>query len=433
MNSIGTKVAHPEDFALVFHEQEPYSEDRVRFDNEHGGLSFTYSEPNALWQGCKEWDPAGKLQPEAFLARVRERAAQPPTVTTDYPLGTQPRKLPDALLAQVWLNSYVGKEGQITSAWSEPPGRLATNMNSDPALPRPNRASLWFDYEGVPALTDPRVGGAYLDSLGWGAFDAAEDFRPDHWTTATIPLIPSFQEGSPAQLGEFTHYPLYQAISEAMHQRGKLVLANTFAFNHLFTAHLLDVLGAGEAGDLEACHDVKRLSFCRALSYRKPLSHMNYAYFSKDVPRADKERALQRTLLYCAWPGSGNVAEPAQIEPLRPLYKRYMPLFSALARAGWEPITEALAQPEPVVVERYGSPQAGVVYLVAHNPSTEASRATVRLVEGLAAGRWLPQVRDRITGATVTLTAGALTVDLKPWQTVMLELRRERLSCAVGR
>ncbi len=421
---VTTKVPQPEDFALIFHEQEPYSEDRVTFDDAIGALSFTYAEPNTLWQRCTNWE-AGKLQLDAFMAALRQRAGQPASVPSDYPFYTQPKPVPDAELAQAALQSFVGRDGQPTSYWSAPPDRIALNCNSDPELPEPNRASLWFDYEGVPALTDPRVDGAYIDSVGWSAFDAAENFRREHWATADIPLVPSFHDGGVAQLAGFAHLELYQAIAEAMHSRGKLTLANTFPYTHLFTAHLFDVLGAGEGADIEAFHDAARLSFCRALAYHKPVSHMNYAYFHPDTPPEARERGLQRNLLYGVWPGSGNVGDPAQIEPLRPLYRRYMPLFRALATAGWEPIPEASAQPEHVLVERFGQLEQGPLYLVVHNPSAESAAATVRLQGALAKGSWPAALRDEVTGEELRLARGTLTVSLKPWQTVMVALRKQ--------
>lgn len=419
---VTTQVAQPEDFALMFHEQEPYSEDRVVFDDASGALSFTYAEPNTLWQRCTNWE-AGKLQLDGFMDALRQRASQPASVLSDYPFYTQPMPVPDAELAQAALQSFIGRENQPTSYWSAPPDRIALNCNSDPELPRPNRASLWFDYEGVPALTDPRVDGAYIDSVGWSAFDAAENFRREHWATADIPLVPSFHRGGVAQLAGFAHIELYQAIAEAMHARGKLTLANTFPYTHLFTAHLFDVLGAGEGADLEAFHDPARLSFCRALAYHKPVSHMNYAYFHPDTPPEARERGLQRNLLYGVWPGSGNVGDPAQIEPLRTLYRRYMPLFRALTSVGWEPITEASAQPEQILVERFGQLDQGPLYLVVHNPTAQPSRATVRLQGALAKAAWPATIRDEVTGEELRLTRGTLAVSLKPWQTAMVALR----------
>lgn len=414
------KVPQPEDFALVFHEQEPYSEDRIVFDDQHSGLSFTYSEPNALWQRCTSYEK-GAFQAEQYLEVLRQRAAQPPEVTTDYPFSTQPKRLPDALEAQAALNSYLGSEGQLAAVWPAPPDRVCLGMNSDPELPQPNRATLWLDYEGQPALNDPRVDGAYLDSLGFGGFDQSEDFRKEHWAIADLPLIPSFRAGAPAQLGQFTHQELFALVARLMRERGKYVLANTFPSNHLFTAHLLDVMGAGEGADLEAFHTVRQLGFCRALAYHKPLSHMNYAYFDPKVPIEQKERAMQRNLLYGVWPGSGNVPEPQQIEPLRPLYKRYMPLFRALGQAGWEPIPCATVAPEPLVVERYG-PTSGPLFLVVHNPSETPAEGRLALVGELAGRPWQRQLIDAVSGRRYRLAANAVRIELRPWQTVMLRL-----------
>jgi len=420
---VSTEVPNPEELGLVFHEQEPYYGDRVAFDDAHGGYSFTYAEPSTLWQKTSHYDDKGHFDAKAFLAAAMERALQPPTVTTDYPFWSQPRGVPDAEIAQALLNSYIGRDGEPTSYWTAPPDRVAVNCNGDPELARPNRASLWFDYEGVPALTDPRVDGAYLDSVGWSAFDAAENFRREHWATADVPLVPSFQAEAPCQLAGFAHYELYKAICEAMHARGKLVLANSFPFAHLFVAHLLDVLGAGEAAALESFHRPEKLSFVRAMAYRKPASHMNYAYLKKDVPLAEKERGIQRNLVYCVWPGTGDGGDPTCFEPIRPLLRRYVPVFRALAQAGWEPIAEARAQPPHVLVERYGSPTRGATYLAVHNPSYRLAKATVTL-EGLLARavETSSTLRDLVTGDALRVEKGRLRVALRPWQTAVLEI-----------
>jgi hypothetical protein len=349
---------------------------------------------------------------------VKRRAAQPASVKTTYPF-VQPKPLVDAELAQAMLNSYLGREGD-PAHYPSPPDRIAVDCNGDPELPKPNRASLWFDHEGVPALTDPRVDGAYFDSVGWSAFDTAENVRKEQWATADYPLVASYRENGPVQLGVFAHLELYQAIADAMHQRGKLTLANSFPYSHLFVAQLLDVLGAGEAGDLTTFHEPTKLSFCRALAYHKPVSHMNYAYFSKDVALADKERAIQRNLEYGVWPGSGNGGSGGQLELVRPLYAHYMPLFTKLGQAGWEPITEARTDLDFLLVERFGTPGAGPVYLTVHNPTGHPASTTLTLGMRLAGAA--EAVRDEVTGKTYPRAGGKLRLDLGPWQTMMLAL-----------
>lgn len=413
-------VPQPEELGLVFHEQEPFSEDRVAFDDVHGGLSFTYAEPSTLWQHTGAFDQ-GRLRLPDLLADLLRRAAQPVTVLTDYPFSTQPVGLPDAELAQAALNSYIGGEGE-PSVYAAPPDRVAVNCAGDPELPRPSRASLWFDHEGQRALGDPRVDGAYLDSLCWGTFDTAEDARAEHWATADIPLIASFRTGAPAQLGAFSHYELYTAIADAMHQRGKLVQANTFPFCHIFYAHLLDAIGVGEGGDLESFHDAERLSYCRALAYRKPLSHMNYAYLLPEVSTADKERAIARNLPYAVWPGTGNGADLARLEAFRPLMRRYAPLLRDLSAAGWEPVTLAKATPGGLVCERYGRERGGPLYLVVHNPSAAPCRA--RLTWDARLTDVASRLVDRVSGQALPAAGRSAALSLAPWQTAMLVLRR---------
>jgi hypothetical protein len=343
-------------------------------------------------------------------------------VLSDFPFGSLPQKVPDAVLAQVLLNSHIGSEDRVDTK-PVPCDLSFTNCNGDPELEKPSRASLWFDYEGIPALTDPRVDGAYMDTLGWGSFDMGENYRRDHWATADIPLVPSFREGKPCQFAIFAHYELYEAVADAMRERGKLTLANTFPFAQTFTAHLLDVMGAGESNNLEHFHQAPRLSYCRGLAFRKPVSHMNYGYLLPDVPLAEKERAMQRNLVFCIWPGTGNGGNLAHLEAVRGLYRKYVPIFHALSRAGWEPLTFARVTPDPVVLERYGRP-GGALYLAAHNPTYEPIAAQIALGPELRAAPLPPGVTDLVTGELCAVKDGRLRLSLGPFQTAVLTLGR---------
>jgi len=418
---VSTQVPQPEDFAMVFHEQEPYSEDRVTFDDRHGGYSLTYAEPNTLWQKTAAWGENNRFDAGAFLREVEKRATQPLSELTKYPFVTQPKGVPDAEIAQALLRSYLGAPGE-PSCHAAPPERVAVNCNGDPELGKPSRASLWFDYEGVPALTDERVDGAYLDSVGWNAFDNAESVRREHWATADLPLVPSFRTGGPVQLGAFAHYELYEAIARAMHERGKLVIANSFPYAHGFYAHLLDVLGAGEAGNLDAFHDVERLGFCRVLAFRKPVSHMNYAYLKPEVPLEEKERAMQRTLVYAVWPGTGDGGKLEPLEAVRGLYRKYMPIFRALTTAGWEPIPYATATPESLVVERYGRPEDGTVYFAVHNPGETTVTARLVIGAGVPVSWRLKDLRDLVSGEKLRVRDNSVGLGLAPYQTAVIEV-----------
>jgi len=413
---VSTEVPEPEDFGLVFHEQEPYYEDRVAFDDAHGGYSLTYSEQNALWQHTKAYGTDGRFAPQAFMDEVSQRARQPMDVRVDYPFWSQPNKVPDAEIAQALQHSYMGSEGN-PSILPAPPDRVAVNCNGDPELPKPNRASLWFDYEGVPALTDPKVDGAYMDSLGWGAFDKGENHRREQWATADIPLVPSFREGRPCQLGVFAHRELFSAVADAMHERGKLTIANTFPYAHCFTADLLDVMGVGETNDLSLFHSPGTLSYCRALAYHKPISHMNYGYLLPTVAVEDKERAIQKNLVFGVWPGTGNGGNLEHLEAVRALYRKYIPTLRAMANAGWEPITMARAEPQTAIVERYGQP-GGEIYIAVHNPTDQAVTVRVKLEAelGITSGR----ATDLVTGGSVMVEDGVLEVWLEPWTTAVV-------------
>ncbi len=131
---------------------------------------------------------------------------------------------------------------------------------------------------------------------------------------------------------------------------------------------------------------------------------------------------MQRTLIYAVWPGSGNGATVEQMEKSRALYRKYMPIFRALAEAGWEPVTLARAEPSLVIVERYGRPQDGAVYLAVHNPGRTAVDARVAMEPQIRPARGAA-LADMVSGAKLRARRDALALRLDPMQTVVVRVK----------
>jgi hypothetical protein len=149
---------------------------------------------------------------------------------------------------------------------------------------------------------------------------------------------------------------------------------------------------------------------------------MNYAYTKLSIPLADKERAIQRNLIYAVWPGTGNGGDVAQLEAIRPLYSKYVPILRALTQAGWEPITCAHVRPETVLVERYGKPGSDAVYLAVHNPGAEAVDARVTIEDGLPVAAGARDVVDIVTKERYRLQGRTVSVRLQAFQTMALAI-----------
>ena len=86
---------------------------------------------------------------------------------------------------------------------------------------------------------------------------------------------------------------------------------------------------------------------------------------------------MQMAMLYGIGPNLvGGTRDLARYERWRPLYRKYMPTIIALCQAGWEPVTYASAEPDTILLERFG-PTHGRLYLTARNESSRGVTVTV--------------------------------------------------------
>ncbi|MCS7252699.1 MAG: hypothetical protein RMK18_02115 [Armatimonadota bacterium] len=213
-------------------------------------------------------------------------------------------------------------------------------------------------------LAKGELDGVYLDSLEMGA--TILNYRREHWRYANVPLVFD-AHGTPCQLLFFSVYEFSKWLAERMHGQGKLMFANAVLQRFPFAAHLFDVMGVEvnwmRGTKYEPTTD-ERMCYWRALSYRKPyclLMNTNYERFTREFV----ERYMKRCAFYAIFPSMFD-EEAASKDPYwaspkkwyerdRDLFKRYIPLIKALAKAGWEPVTNAWTDNEKVYVERYGA------------------------------------------------------------------------------
>jgi hypothetical protein len=67
---------------------------------------------------------------------------------------------------------------------------------------------------------------------------------------------------------------------------------------------------------------------------------------------------------------------PDLYERDRPLFKKYIPVISALNAAGWQPVTLARSSSPDIYVERFGKP-GGPLYFTAFNAGDRQQQATI--------------------------------------------------------
>lgn len=380
------ELTPPADFALAFYECNlGLPQERRDYCRVSNILTLVYSEPWGRRQVFPQARTRAELPPyEERLAQLRQWAAEPN--------GQKWNGAPRAEVAQAVLNSLqLGADGtaahlvDLYSTWAQ-----WWQLSTDPSLPEPNIASVCRKYEIEPALQ--WADGIYLDSVSFttGQF---EDLTPGHLAAADLPLAFSYQSGQPTVLSAFAAAEYMAALREDLHRRGKLLMLNLFPPATRLYGHLGDIVG-DEQGGLE--DDVEAMQQ-RIYACRRPVSNLLQSRWSilQRVPAltpAELEDYLANQLLYGFWPGLSTIGggtEPGYahlhryfedkslLDRDRPLFARYLPVFEALNRAGWQPVTHVRCATPDVRVERYG--ERAATLLAVANAASEPRQALLAL------------------------------------------------------
>ena len=379
-----------EDFGFKFKE----GTDETAWDDDHGILTFRYTEPMTWWM------PMPKDAPRTLAAATVEAQR----------LASQGNAQAKALLT----SGYHNAQGLFAARLLDTPwcNGAVWSMNSMPGI-----AGQTTDFRNKwnPAIREDFYGkrrhgdldGEYIDSSEGYVTDEL-DFRRDHFAAARTPLTFSPEEQRPAIFRGLIAYEYIRGIETDIHAQGKLMMANGAPDRLCWFAPLLDVLGTETdwhpGGAWQPMSDAELL-FRRAMCKGKPFCFLMNTRF-EDFPSDLVEKYMKRCLAYGMFPGffSHNAAQghyftrPELYDRDRPLFKRYMPLCKRVAEAGWEPITRATSDDEHVYVERFGK-RCWTVF----NDSRERRTATITWADAPdAAGRELLsgrviQSRDRTT------------------------------------
>ena len=398
----------------------PANNDAIGWDNAHGPLALLYIEPETYQQTMEDFDRAptfdevlGRLQrlaggDEQELAKVE---ALPYRV---YPLSGKEAGVRERIrtTAQVVTRSLqhdpagqpyctVGQfDWMQKSKWG-----AILGCNLAPAVPEGKGA---FNLPDIlePALTGAAKAGVHFDGIGLDSFCgygqmSRANYRREHLRYSRLPLCFSAAEHVPVQPAVWGSLEWVRDLAGVMHARGLVLMANcswgsTPAWL-TFAAPYLDIFGAEHTQFADP-------DYIRAIAYRKPCTDLPYS------PRPAWE--VPWHLLHGIYPGHGNDLNAM---------KRLAAPLQRLAKAGWEPLTQARVEPSTVRIERYGS--APEVFLVVHNPGPEPLDATVAIdlatlgLEGAAA-------TDALSGSAVAMAEGKLALKLAGQATEMLVLRR---------
>jgi hypothetical protein len=347
------RVTHPEDFGFAFHEGDT----SVKADDALGVLSFRYTEPMTYWMKMPPSTPRTYVD---ALNQLKAEAAGNDPKTRDW--------------AQAVLNSGTeDAEGKFNVEFQNQPwaNGAVWIMNVSPEIAatttQPTRASIAYSLKDANKRYAPNqptgdLDGEYLDSLeGWADY---LDYRPLSLQTCPYPLPFDTDTLRPVIPLWYHVHSFARFLHDDLHNRGKLLMANTTPVRFTIFSSLLDLMGI-EVNWLDGDHLTPdsdgTFNLRRTMSYRKPyLLLMNTDFNRFTHPMV--EQYFRRCLFYGVFPSMFSLdaanspywENPAWYNRDRDLFKRYIPLIKRISAAGWEPVTYARTDNADVFVERWG-------------------------------------------------------------------------------
>ena len=366
-----SSVQQPEDFGFAVHE----GDNDVRWDNDHGIQAYVYVEPMTWWL------PMPKEMPRTYAAALDHARS----------FQRDPKSDRYATAWAVEQSAVKDEDGRLhldvlDTPWVD--GAVFGN-SADPDVPE-KEGHLNLAHLNLKTLEDalrraePQGGlaGVYLDSLeGWGML---KNYRREHFSAADLPLTFDANTHRPVILNAMATQEWTEHVAGWVRSRGKLLMANAVPHDFPFLSLPLDVMGTETNFQQDGTFAPPGPDFFylkRTLAWRKPymfLMNTHFETWTKEMT----ERYMQVCLFYGMFPGffSENAstncyfAKPAWYNRDRELFKRYMPIISRVAQAGWEPITNAAASADGVWIERWGrDPSKGLYFTVMNTTDSEQS------------------------------------------------------------
>ena len=388
------RIQHPEDFGIAYHE----GDNSLASDDALHILSFRYTEPATYWLPMPPEIPRTYADTMALIEKNANGSAGS---TGDN--------------ARAVLNSGTQDEdGHYNLEFRNEPWNNGAVflLNPNPELPvtpdKPTKGSLAYSFAqamkmyGKAGANSGVQDGEYLDSLeGWAD---TLDFRPSHLQTSPYPIPFDTDTRRPVFPLWYAVHTFTRYLSNDLHNRDKLLFANSVPVRFAIFAPLLDVMGI-EVNWLDGRggwqpDDDATLNFRRTMSGKKPYLLLMNTDYSKLTP-ALVEKYFQRSLFYGIFPSmfSANAADhpywedPKLYNRDRPLFKKYIPLIKTVSAAGWEPITYARSSTSGIAIERFGTH-----YFTVQNTGPDAVKAELTFdVRALGFGANV-RVRSLLTG-----------------------------------
>lgn len=410
-----------EDFGFAFKE----GDNETKFDDEHDILTFRYTEPQTNWQRMPKEIDRSYQGCVNFLEKSAASGNRSALSTLSSGIFAAEGRYRLTVENAPWcdgcvfaLNPSPSLKGDVTKA----------GLNYDIGE---------ADRRYVPS-SDKGLDGEYLDSLeGWSTLT---NFRREHFTSAGIPLTFDTLTKKPCILNVFSIYEFASLVSEDVHKRQKLIMANAVPIRFGLFCHLFDTCGIEinwTTGGRFRPDDEAMMNYRRATMFQKAylfLMNTNFDSWGYD----DTEKYMRRCMFYAFYPSffsadaSSNhyFSQPRLYNRDRPLFKRYVPIIRALSTAGWQPITHARTSDADVGIERFGDGKEGSLYFTLLNTANEAKEVAVEIelaALGLAEKELSANALSSTTQPQLSRRDGAaiLTLKLSPGDSEAIRFQKE--------
>lgn len=413
-----SRVEGFEDFGFKYKE----GNDETAWDDQHGILTFRYTEPSTWWMSMPKDMPRTYEAAMAEAKRRAEKGDQKAKALLTSGLHDEQGRYMMQFLDTPWCDGAVfsmsclpGIQGETSDA------RIAWSGSVKDQLYGPNRRG--------------DLDGEYLDSLE-GYVTSDTNFRREHFAVVNRPLTFTWSDHRPVIHKGFAVDEFVEWIAKDVHGLGKLMMANGVPYRFTFLCRNLDVLGTEtdwvRGGSYQPMGQ-DEMGMIRTMCAQKPYLFLMNTNFDALAPFV--ERYFQRSLFWGMYPSmfspdasTGPYWEsPKWYNRDRELFKKYQPIIRRVAEAGWHPVTLARTDTPGILIERFGPSPAGEVYLTLFNDGKEPQRAKVR-VDANQLGVRATEGHELVSGASLALTAGdgrelQLEVPLKPQSCAAVQLR----------
>ncbi len=385
-----------EDFGFRFKE----GNDETAWDDEHGIITFRYTEPMTWWMTMPKGTPR-TLQGALDVARG---LAQKGNVQAKALFSSGFHDAHGDFAAQIRREPWC--DGAVWSMNSSP--KIAGEVND---FQTKWSADIKEKLYGAKRKGD--LDGEYIDSSEGYVTDEL-DFRREHFAAARAPLTFCTRDVKPVVLRGLIAYDDARSLAEDIHGMDKLMMANATPDHLCWLAPWLDVMGTetdwNGGGRWQPMNDAALL-YRRMLCGPKPycfLMNTNFERFSHELV----EKYMKRCVAYGMFPGffshnasdSPYFTQPKLYNRDRDLFKKYVPLCQMVAEAGWQPLSGAHSDVKAVHVERFGEK-----ILTVFNDSAQQQTATITWTSNAPRA-----CSERVSGRKLSVDGGKLSVTMEP-------------------